>query len=344
MPVPRVNGGINLHPLRRYDRVSDFTAPVIVAQLVDLQLRAVYELGFDAARITLSFSYFAPDFYASIAYVRALRALGIDVLGIIGEFGPGFGIARALADERIRPLVLRAYRDIFARPVEPVSGIDRPGALAFQVLNEPANFFGLPPADYVRHALAPASRELRRIAPELPLVSAPPVGGSDGVLRLRAMIDAGMERHCDRLAVNVYETAVLPFLAPMPRLPVWVTETGIRGPDEHLAWYRESVAEIRAGLPDVERVFYYDLFDFERHGYRIIDILELNDGFESRVESPSLVEHLQRRIVDEAGPGPYVPYDDLVPDVSAYFPDDEDARIIASTSEAADLPPPIPGG
>ena len=41
--VPRVNGGINVHSLRRLE--GPFDLPVVIPELVDMQLRAVYELG-----------------------------------------------------------------------------------------------------------------------------------------------------------------------------------------------------------------------------------------------------------------------------------------------------------
>lgn len=342
--LPRVNGGINVHPLRRFDSVSDFTPPVIVPELVDLQIRSIYELGFDAIRITLSFSNFGPDFYASIPYVRAARALGIDVLGILGEFGPGFEITRALTNDASRVPVLTAYHQIFAGPVEHlVPGCERPGAFAVQILNEPANFFGLHPHDYVRYLLAPTARDMRAIAPEILVVGAAPVGNLNGVPRLRALIDAGLEDHCDRVAVHLYDPRILEPISEIPRLPVWVTESGARGPDHHLAWYTENFPEIRAAMPATERIYYYDLFDFEAGGYRLLEIVqEEEDRFDLRVASEALVSHLLDRVEQAAESSPHASYDDLIPDISAFFPTVEDEAIVAWASEAADLPSPIP--
>ena len=49
--VPRINGGINVHPLRRLE--GSFDLPVIIPELVDLQLRAFYELGIQQIRTTV---------------------------------------------------------------------------------------------------------------------------------------------------------------------------------------------------------------------------------------------------------------------------------------------------
>ncbi len=78
--LPRVNGGINVQPLRRLGRTPDPDVPLIQPELVDLQMKMVYELGFQWIRITISFDRFGPDFLAAIPYVRAARALGVNVL------------------------------------------------------------------------------------------------------------------------------------------------------------------------------------------------------------------------------------------------------------------------
>jgi hypothetical protein len=74
VPVPRVNGGINIQPVRRLEPDAGLTPPLILPEVVDAQMRALYELGFEHVRLTLSFDRFGPDFVAAIPYVRAARA------------------------------------------------------------------------------------------------------------------------------------------------------------------------------------------------------------------------------------------------------------------------------
>ena len=90
--VPRINGGINVHPVRRLGEQDGLPVlgepddlPVIIPELVDLQLRTVYELGIQQIRTTVTFDAFGfgRSFLGAIPYVRAARALGIDVLGLI---------------------------------------------------------------------------------------------------------------------------------------------------------------------------------------------------------------------------------------------------------------------
>ena len=76
VPVPRVNGGINVQPFRRLEPNAGFTPPLILPELVDAQMKALYELGYQHVRLTLSFDRFGPDFVSGIPYVRAARALG----------------------------------------------------------------------------------------------------------------------------------------------------------------------------------------------------------------------------------------------------------------------------
>src|SRR5882672_9328986 len=53
--TPKVNGGINLQPLRRLDPDQNERDLVIVPELVALQLRTAYELGFDGIRLTVPY-------------------------------------------------------------------------------------------------------------------------------------------------------------------------------------------------------------------------------------------------------------------------------------------------
>ena len=104
--VPKVNGAINIHPLRCLGCPPD--DDLIDDTLVALQLRAVYELGFDGIRIT------APlgdrhSLLAALPYVRIARALGIDALVVISDFSGGLTTAHALGDDGRRAAILRTY-------------------------------------------------------------------------------------------------------------------------------------------------------------------------------------------------------------------------------------------
>ena len=122
--IPRVNGGIVVNPVRRFETNAGFTLPLIVPRLVDLQMRLVYELGFSHMRIMISFEEFGPNFLAAIPYVRAARALGIDVLGIIDQFS-GFDLARAISDGATRDEVLETWGRLIDRSVAGHNDLER---------------------------------------------------------------------------------------------------------------------------------------------------------------------------------------------------------------------------
>lgn len=332
--VPQVNGGMNVQPLRRLEANAGRTPPLIVPELVDLQVRLLYELGFQSMRITISFNRFAPDFLAAIPYVRAARALGLDVLGILVDFA-GYDLAQALASERTRREVLATYVEIFDRPVA-VAGpaIAAAGGIAFQVLNEPSHFLGLRPEEYVETFLAPTYRDLKRLDPALTVVSAAEVGIVDGIFPLHAMLAAGLERHCDVVAYHVYSRNYLTLLPGLTRKRLWVTESGAAGTENHLAWATETFAEIRAALPAVERIDFFQLLDFEPGRFRLYDLVRAGTGVRPLVESEALVAHYRHRVEALMAGRPHARYEDLVPDVTRYFPTEADLAAIARTSFA----------
>src|SRR5512147_1587697 len=53
--APRVNGAVNIHPLRVLGSATSSSDALIVPELVALQLESVYALGFDGIRITAPF-------------------------------------------------------------------------------------------------------------------------------------------------------------------------------------------------------------------------------------------------------------------------------------------------
>jgi hypothetical protein len=329
IPVPKVNGGINVHPLRRLDEDPAEQDPVIVPDLVALQVRAAYELGFDGLRITAPFGD-RGSFLAAIPYARAARALGIDAVVVLADFA-GFTLAQALHDDERRAEVLGLYSDVFAPappPAAPGMGLGgrAVGRVAFQVLNEPTHFLGVPPDVYVHEFLAPCYTQLKATSPDVIVVSAAEVGNVDGPARVRAMLEAGLESVTDRVAYHIYSRAVIPLLPPNVIHLVWVTESGASGTANHLPWVRDTFPEIRARIEDVSRLFYYDLFDPDRGVYRILDIRAEGDGYRVVVESTDLHGFFADRVVAAAAGRPLLGFDTLVPDIQAYFPTEDDIR------------------
>ena len=312
--------------MRRLERPDDL--PVIIPELVDLQLRAVYDLGIQQIRTTVSFG---RSFLGAIPYVRAARALGIDVLALLGNLDSGPDMPRALANPELRPTVLQVILDIFNRQSLPAPGVDRIGTFSVEVLNEPTHFEAIPPRQYVQHLLRPVYSDLKALAPELTVVSAAPVGNRNGVLRAREMFRAGLERYCDRVAFHVYEREAIRYFAGLSSLPVWITESGVVGPERHLDWVTRVYDEIHQTLGNVEQIFYYDLLDLIPREFRLFSLTsdEIN-GFGLLPESTGLLDHLARRIDDVTQGGRHAPYEALIPDITAYFPTVEDHLIIDS--------------
>ena len=82
--VPRVNGGINVHPVRRLEGLDKL--PVILPELIALQLRGVYELGFAQLRTTLAIDADGLGNHRSVIEVKgelvaAPNSHGMDLLG-----------------------------------------------------------------------------------------------------------------------------------------------------------------------------------------------------------------------------------------------------------------------
>jgi hypothetical protein len=336
VPVPKVNGGMNLHPLRCLSCAP--TDPDLVPELVALQIEAAYELGFDGLRLTAPFGDRA-NFLAAIPYVRAARALGIDAVVVLADFS-GLSLARALFDDDRRSDVLRLYARVFGAPPEPAApglgglGPRGVGRIAFQVLNEPAGFVGVPPDVYVRELLAPAFVDLKNIDPAILVVSAAEIGTRDGVPRIRAMLEAGLERVTDRIGYHVYDRDVLPLLPDHVRGIVWVTESGASGTAAHLPWVRDVFPEIRARVADVTRIFYYDLYDPERGVFRLIDVVADGPGYRAVVESGALYAHLQEAVARVAAGRPLLRFRTLVPDIRAHFPTAADVEAYEAVERA----------
>jgi hypothetical protein len=331
--VPRVNGGINVPPLRRFETNAGFTSPIIVPRLVDIQMKLVYELGFEQMRMMISFERFGPNFFAAIPYVRAARALGIDVVGIVDQFS-GVDLVRAIRDPVTRCEVLETYARIFGGFVPAASdAVARPGRFAAQILNEPTHFYGISPDVYVREFLRPAYLHLKEDDPSIRIVSTAPVSSADGFLRLQRMIEAGAENVCDFLAFHIYSARFVERLGELTEKPVWVTESGAEGTERHLPWFTSVFDAIRNAIPMAERIYWFDLFDRQANGFRLFDIVaDPVEEFRAVAESIDLIGYLETRVKDASGNVALERYEELVPDIMLYFPTDEDIRIIESTS------------
>src|SRR5258708_3289815 len=66
----------------------------------------------------------------------------------------------------------------------------------------------------------------RELAHRSIVVSADEVGTADGPPRIRAMLEAGLETVCDRIAYHIYDPDVIRMLPSHVRGTVWITETG----------------------------------------------------------------------------------------------------------------------
>jgi hypothetical protein len=202
------------------------------------------------------------------------------------------------------------------------------GRIAFQVLNEPAAFVGVPPDVYVRELLTPVFIDLKNADPSIIVVSAGEVGTLVGPARIRAMLEAGLERVTDRIGYHIYNRDTIPLLDDHVRAIVWVTESGAGGTASHLPWVRDTFPEIRSRIEDVTRIFYYDLYDADRGVYRILDIQGSGSGYRAVVESTDLYAFFQAEVARAAAGRPLLGFEDLVPDIRAYFPTPEDLAIL----------------
>ncbi|HET7293646.1 MAG TPA: hypothetical protein VFM88_14575 [Vicinamibacteria bacterium] len=333
-PVPRVNGGINIQPARLLDPAATPDTPGLDPAVVDALLATAYGLGFAQARIPISWNRFGHDFFASIPYVRACRALGLDVLCVLTQ-ATGLDFAQALSQPGVRTPLLRAYLQIFASDVAPAPGVSSAGRVAFQILNEPVHSLGVAPNVYLRRLLAPTYLALKNEAPELAVVAAAEVGTPEGVLRVRTLLETGLEDLCDEVAYHVYDPRVIPLLAGLARKPVRVTETGADGPAQHRAWVEEVVPRIAREIAGVAEIDLYVLYDGAPGRYQLVDLARDPDGSVRVVaESDALLALYVERVAAATQGATTSAYRDLVPDVTVYFP-------TAADAEAAAAVPPL---
>ena len=109
------------------------------------------------------------------------------------------------------------------------------------------------------------------------------------------MFRAGLERCCDRVAFHVYEREAIRYFAGLSSLPVWITESSAAGPERHLDWVTAVYDEIYETLGNVERIFYYDLFDFIPRQFRLFSLAaDETGGIGLLPESTRVIDHLAR--------------------------------------------------
>jgi hypothetical protein len=338
--VPKINDGMTVHLLRRLDSDpnEDKQHPVIIPELIALQLRFLYENGFDGMRLGVSIVD-RPALIAAVLYVRAARALGIDALVLLTD-DSGVAMANALWSDHRRAEVLRALNTLYAVPPAPAApragglGPNGVGRIAFEILNEPAVSVGLPPDVYVQEILVPTFVDFKALNPQVLVVSAAEVGTPAGPPRVRAMLEAGLEGACDRIAYHIYDRSVVYQLPPHVRATVWITETAAGNRGDHLVWMRDVYSEIRGRLTDVTRLFWYDLFDGDVDRFRLIDIAPAGGSYRAIVESTEVVQYLTERTRVAAAGRPLHTFDALIPDIRAYSATAADIAIIDRLFEA----------
>jgi hypothetical protein len=93
---------------------------------------------------------------------------------------------------------------------------------------------------------------------------------------------------------------------------------------------RDVFPEILAHVTDATRIFYFDLFDLDRGGYRVLDIQPEAAGYRAVVESGALHDYWSARVLASAGGRPLVPFATLVPNVRAYYPTAADVHALES--------------
>jgi hypothetical protein len=200
--------------------------------------------------------------------------------------------------------------------------------MGFQILDEPAARYGLPPDVYVQEILRPSLFDWHAFNRRSIVVSAAPESSEDGVRRLRAMLEAGLEDSADRIALKFFDLSTLPELARVEvRNFIWILESGVPRTEAHLAWVRDTYAQVSAAVRDATRIFFYVLYEPESGRYRLIDIRRSGAGYEAVAESSALIEHLRGVVRESAAGHPLFPFEALVPDIRFYFPTAADAAV-----------------
>ena len=195
--------------------------------------------------------------YSNLLSARPFIGYGYNILGIITDYGEGTALLEQL--ENNLEATLRAYFSSY------------PSVSYWQLLNEPTSFWDISPTDYVKKYLAPAASFIRSNYPEVTIVSAAPKGNSQGPILMAEMAAAGLEKHCNRVAVHIYNPVTIIDYANLVNKKIWITETGIDNQQQHIAWARDTLRVVREAL-NPERIFWYALWD--KTQYSLINIDE----------------------------------------------------------------------
>jgi hypothetical protein len=195
--------------------------------------------------------------YSNLYAARPFTGRGCAVLGVITEHEGRSGFIERLSNKLQETLML--YFETY------------PSIQHWQLLNEPTHFYDMSATDYVKKYLAPAARFIRTNYPHITIISAAPVGTSQGPILMAEMAAAGLENHCDRVGVHIYNPVTIIEYATYIKKRIWVTETGVADPMQHIAWARDTLNSVRGSLKP-ERIFWYTLWD--RSQYSLININE----------------------------------------------------------------------
>lgn len=204
----------------------------------DLQREALRALGTVWIRVTLGLA-------TQINATRAYASAAPNLLGLVSDF-------------HLRRVEARDWPGLVEATLRRYPEVRRA-----ELLNEPAEFYGLSPASYVRDFLRPGFELIRERFPGMSVVAAAPIGSRrKGLDYFRRMTDAGADRFCDERAVHVYfedDRALADYAAATGR-PIVVTETGIGAAGQHVRWYTEVIPVIRQALR-AELVFWYVMLE-----------------------------------------------------------------------------------
>ncbi len=194
--------------------------------------------------------------YSNLYAARPFAGRGCAVLGVITDHEGQSGFIEQLSNNLHETLML--YFETY------------PSIKYWQLLNEPTNFFDISPTDYVKKYLAPAAQFIRTNYPHITIISAAPVGTSQGPILMAEMAAAGLEKHCDIVGVHIYNPVTIIEYAAFIKKRIWVTETGVADPMQHIAWARDTLKGVREALKP-ERIFWYVLWDESQYSLINID-------------------------------------------------------------------------
>ena len=231
--------------------------------------------------VTLQSSRIAGTFDSS---VRALHELGVEMVRVPlnrTATGKGRTIVRRLTEEGFSVLGLTAGYEGLLAPDGGILTVGEwlayvedlleiyPEVRTWQILNEPQLFEGISERTYVQTYLAPSFERIKERDPGITVVSAAPVGNTDGPDRFRALVDAGVADWCDVVAIHVYTSSPDAYAGLVAR-PIWVTETGSPDPGARRGFFERTVRPMFGPPLGAERVFWFEMLDERLTGFGLI--------------------------------------------------------------------------